>query len=251
MQKLGVLFFADRLPPLIGGMEIHARYFIEHFIHHIRFPILSVVTKDHKGKDCYLLGKEKKYIHFNKLPYLFNPSFLFFNSGRWIEELEQLRNIFPNAKFIYRTGGNEILQASLDKHKQLSHELRRSYWVNVLNRTVDLLITNSNYTETRLNEIGIKCPFQRFVGGVNISELSVLNEIKTSDFKLFTIFCAARFVPYKNHALMIDLVRELILRKYNVNLRLAGDGPLLGQIKKQVAKYNLTKVIKFGGGTNI
>lgn len=29
MSRLGILFFADRLPPLIGGMEMHAKYFIE------------------------------------------------------------------------------------------------------------------------------------------------------------------------------------------------------------------------------
>lgn len=62
-----------------------------------------------------------------------------------------------------------------------------------------------------------------------------------------TIFCASRFVPYKHHAVMIDLVHELVRRGLNFRLRLAGEGPLLETIKNQVAKYQLTNVVKFLG----
>lgn len=244
MKKLGILFFADRLPPLIGGMEMHAKYFIEYFTNHSRFPILSIITKNPEGQDYIILNGELKLINLNKLANLFNPIIIFFNSGRWIEELKQLRNIFPKTKFIYRTGGNEILKASLISKKISNYITRRSYWVDILNDTVDLLITNSVYTETRLSKIGIKCPFSRFVGGVSISALKTARILNNQPF---TIFCAARFVPYKNHSLMISLVHELILRGYIFRLRLAGEGPLLEQIKEQVNKNNLNSVVEFLG----
>ena len=67
MTKLGILFFADRLPPLIGGMEMHAKYFIEYFINHSKFPILSIITKNLKGQDCIILDGKLKLINLNKL----------------------------------------------------------------------------------------------------------------------------------------------------------------------------------------
>lgn len=33
-----IVFFADRLPPLVGGVEIHAGAFVAHFTRHERFP---------------------------------------------------------------------------------------------------------------------------------------------------------------------------------------------------------------------
>ena len=81
-----ILFFADRLPPLIGGMEMHARYFIEYFTHHQRFPLVGVITKDCEGNDSLLSSGP---IDIHDLPKHFDPSVIFFNSGRWIEELEE------------------------------------------------------------------------------------------------------------------------------------------------------------------
>lgn len=244
MQQSGILFFADRLPPLIGGMEIHAKYFIEYFDNHHTFPILGIVTKNTIGHDCVILKGNNRLIGLDELAHLFNPSFLFFNSGRWIETFAQLRNSFPKAKFIYRTGGNEILKAELVSKKKSSYLARRAYWVHTLNETIDLLLTNSIYTESRLREIGITCPFKCFIGGVHTSALKTT---KALDPKCLTIFCAARFVPYKHHAIMVNLAHELVLRGYSFTLRLAGDGPFLEEIKSQVAKYKLTSVIKFLG----
>lgn len=244
MKQFGILFFADRLPPLIGGMEIHAKYFIEHFDNHPTFPIVGIVTKNDLGQDFLILKGNKQLIMLDELSHLFSPYCLFFNSGRWIESLVHLRSIFPKSKFIYRTGGNEILKADLVVKNELSYLARRAYWVHTLNDTIDVLITNSIYTETRLRVIGITAPSKCFIGGVNTSQLQSKQYLES---KSCTIFCAARFVPYKNHILMVDLARELLIKNYKFTLKLAGDGPLLETIKKQVDRYNLTSMIKFLG----
>jgi len=238
-----ILFFADRLPPLIGGMEMHAHYFIKHFTNHHKFPILGIITKDEKGQDC-LLSKDGNIsiIDINNLSKLFDPAFLFFNSGRWIENMKQIRNMFKGSTFFYRTGGNEILKAPLINEKIADHSLRQAYWVKILNNSIDIMITNSFYTEKRLKNIGITCSFARCVGGVNVPKLKIL---KLSHQKPITIFCAARFVPYKNHFLLVSVIRELILRGHNLIVRFAGDGPLLEDVKKQVNRSNLIKIIKF------
>lgn len=197
MKQQGILFFADRLPPLIGGMEMHAKYFIEYFEKHLQFPICGIVTKNVHMKDCIISNKFIYTINIKNITNLFNPTIIFFNSGRWIEDLVQIRTMFPQAKFIYRTGGNEILKASLSHNNILDHSLRQSYWVQRLNSTIDLLITNSSYTEDRLRKLGITCLFERLVSGVNISALKTPKVCVNK--KYLTIFSAARFVPYKNH----------------------------------------------------
>jgi glycosyltransferase involved in cell wall biosynthesis len=240
-----ILFFADRLPPLPGGMEVHAGYFIEHFTNHQRFPLAGLITKDDEGEDCLVKGTDKLPIRLKELPKLFAPRFVFFNSGRWIEELPQIRNLFSNAMFLYRTGGNEIIKAPLTRNQIPDHSLRQTYWASTLNEAIDLMITNSAYTEARLRTLNLTCPFARVVGGVNTAMLKRTDTLSNS--QPIRIFCAARFVPYKNHALLISLIHKLIFRGYNISLRLAGDGPLFTQIQQQVQQLELGPFVEFLG----
>lgn len=224
MRPHTILFFADRLSPLIGGMEIHGDNFIRHFSNHSRFPIARIITQP-------------------KTPIETTSRFFFFNSGRWIEELQELRQTFPSAIFIYRTGGNEILKASLVDQKIASYQKRLSYWINTLNSTLDLLITNSAYTENRLRKAGLTCRFLRCVGGVNPAAFQNFDPLPSQP----QIFCAARFVPYKNHALMVAVLRCLEKRGYDFQVRLAGDGPLLASIRDLVQQEALSEKIHFLG----
>lgn len=242
-SKQGIILFADRLPPLIGGMEMHAYNFIKHFINHDRLPLLQVITKDVSGKDCVLLGKRRS-INISEVSKLYTPMFVFFNSGRWIEELEQIKAVFPTAKFLYRTGGNEVLKAPLIYRKITNHSLRQEFWVHNINKYIDVLITNSAYTESRLNKFGVSCSIFRCVGGVDALMLKPSGSLA---FKQPTIFCAARFVPYKNHSLLISVIHKLVLRGNNFKVRLAGDGSLLLQIQKQVEENNLSSIVEFTG----
>lgn len=239
-----ILFFADRLPPLFGGVEMHARYFIEYFTDHPQFPLTGIVTKHRQNKD-YLVTKEGIHpIQIEDLSRLFKPDFVFFNSGRWIEQLQHIKQMFPTAGFLYRTGGNEILKAPLTYQQIPDHALRQSYWVKTLNQTIDIMITNSAYTEKRLRKIGIMCRFYRCVGGVNTSALKI-PDLPANHPPV--IFCAARFVPYKNHSLMLSVIQELVSRGHKFQVRLAGDGPLLRQAQEQVVRDQLTSVVTFLG----
>lgn len=243
-KQKNILFFADRLPPLIGGMEMHAKYFIEYFKKNQNFFLLGIVTKNKEDNDRLILENKTIEIDITKLDKNVNPDIIFFNSGRWVEELKEIRTIFPNTKFFYRTGGNEILKAPLVANNNPNHKKRQLYWVKEINNHIDTLITNSLYTEKRLTNLGIKIPFKRFVGGVNISDLK---KIKYKKNDLVTIFCAARFVPYKNHSLMILVINKLVLSGLKFKVKLAGDGPLLSKVKRQVEEYNLDSIVEFLG----
>lgn len=242
--KKSILFFADRLPPLIGGMEIHAKYFIKYFKDNQNFTLLGIVTKNQDASDSLISNDKSIKINIDELSKDTNPDIVFFNSGRWIEEFRKIRNIFPSAKFFYRTGGNEILKAPLVENNCFSHKTRQLYWVRTINDNINILITNSLYTEKRLKCMGIKIPFKRFVGGVDVSDFK---NIKPQKNDLVTIFCAARFVPYKNYSLMISVINELVLCGLKFKVKLAGDGPLFTKIKKQVQEHNLNSVVEFLG----
>jgi glycosyltransferase involved in cell wall biosynthesis len=239
-----ILFFADRLPPLVGGMEMHAHYFIKHFTNHKHFPLLGVITKNLEGQDCIIFKGNLKPVNLSDLANSIRPTFVFFNSGRWIEELKYIRKLFSEAIFIYRTGGNEILKAPLDDNYTLDYPMRQKYWVSTLNNSIDLMITNSAYTENRLENLGVSCAFARCVGGANLDALHV-SLAKHNNF--ITIFCGARFVPYKNHWLLVTVVSNLIKKGHNIKLRLAGDGPLLSHIKKQVLEEGIDSCVEFLG----
>lgn len=245
IETNNILFFADRLPPLVGGMEIHAAYFIEYFQERSKFNLEGIITKNPEGEDCTFSGGNLVPVSLKNLNALFNPALIFFNSGGWIEELQEIRKRFPKAVFIYRTGGNEIIKAPLLKMNIPDHNQRQNYWAQILNSSIDLLITNSTYTEERLKNIGIKCKFAKCVGGVNTSALR-LNK-NTFPHVPQIVFCGARFVPYKNHTLLISVIHQLILHGLSLRLRLAGDGPLLEEIKRQVQDLGLSSYIKFLG----
>lgn len=229
-----VVLFADRLWPHVGGMEMHAHAFIEHFTDHPRFPLRAVVSKDEGGLDVWR-GEPVE------------PSFVVFNSGRWIEDLRTLRARWPRAAFVYRTGGNEILKAPLERLQIADHRARQRWWVESLGATIDLLITNSAFTEARLRSVGVTCPMARCVGGVDVGALGRPVRVP-GPLRLCSV---ARFVPYKNHATLVDLVASLVARGRDVQLRLVGDGPLRSAVEGRVAEAGLSdRVVFLGAMTN-
>lgn len=186
---------------------MHAEAFIRYFKNHPLYPLDYII------KETWEKKPSKK-----------SPSIIFFNSGRWIEQMLSIRKYYKSSSIVYRTGGNEIIKAPLT-YSLDSHRKRQNIWVDILNRTVDLMITNSAFSEKRLRDLGLTIPFARCVGGVNLTPRN-LKPIRNQKFRFFSAF---RFVPYKNPHLLIDVFNELHRRGKDFSLFLAGDGPLFNQ----------------------
>jgi glycosyltransferase involved in cell wall biosynthesis len=244
---MNTLLFADRLPPLIGGMETHAEYFIKHFDQHDKFPLRHVITKDDNGNDCLIENEGNSIIDIHQLSSTlsFKPRIIFFNSGRWVEFLTPIRKQFPEAIFMYRTGGNEIIKANLGRRMFLSHRERQLYWASQINKNLDCVVTNSLFTESRLRDIGVNPElFLRCVGGV---ETAYLDGEKSNRLQEVRIFCAARFVPYKNHSKLLLAFSRISEIDSKYRLQLAGDGPLLEESKSLVKSLGLDREVEFLG----
>lgn len=221
-----VLFFADKLWPSVGGMESHADQFIRHFEQSPSSPLFGLVTCSTEGD--VLRRRNGTVSRFDlSIPELEQVRVVFHNSGRWIESFGALRRRFPQALHVYRTGGNEIAQASLAEPSPESHRERQDIWTKHINENINLLVTNSAYTENRLRKQGITCRFLRAAGGVGPAKARHPPQAGNR----LRLFCAARFVRYKNHATLIAVVKHLLAEGYDVELRLAGDGPLFDEVK--------------------
>ena len=207
-------------------MEAHADQFIRHFEKSPSSPLFGLVTCSPEGD--VLRSRNGTVRRFDlSIPELEQVRVVFHNSGRWIESFGALRRRLPQALHIYRTGGNEIAQASLTEPSPESHRDRQAIWAKQINDNIDLLVTNSAYTESRLRTQGITCRFLRAAGGVGPAKAR--RPPQPGD--RLRLFCAARFVAYKNHATLIAVVKHLLAEGFDVELRLAGEGPLLDEVK--------------------
>jgi len=84
--------------------------------------------------------------------------------------------------------------------------------------------------------------------GVDLEEFKPKMKYTTD---LFTLLCVASFLPLKGHAYLLKSMRILAEAGYNdVQLILAGDGPLIKRIKQQVLRYRLERSVKFAGFVN-
>jgi teichuronic acid biosynthesis glycosyltransferase TuaC len=63
----------------------------------------------------------------------------------------------------------------------------------------------------------------------------------------FVFLCAARLVPAKNHALLIDAFADAFPGDRGVRLLLAGDGPLRSEIERRAAERGIAAQVDFLG----
>lgn len=238
-----IILFADKLPPEIGGMEIHAHYFVQHFS---KGNDLIIISKKN-GFDVvvdynYKIIKEIVLLDFLK-SFENEKCVVFYNSGFWIESFIDIKKLLKKTIFLYRTGGNEINKAQLSRPIIL-HSDRQNYWVNAINNSIDFLIANSQFTYKRLIDLGIRNEIIKVIsGGVDIVNIQNAINQKLQTRKLLNcndtdklIVCCCRFVPYKR----IDyLLRAFQYLSAQYKIVLVGDGNLLDNAKIMATEMNL------------
>ena len=240
---MSVILFVQGDATTIGGMEEHgwamvewmAKNGVEHHI--VRFNSIQNAEPRFQveGIGSISLSEMKEKL---------SCKVLFHNTGHLIEQFANLKEAFPGSIQVYRTGGNEVLQARLH-NESLNHHERQKFWVDSINDSIDVLVTNSEFTELRYEALGISRKlFFRAVGGTNHP---LPNQKLTNLDDELTLFCASRFVIYKNHYTLIELMGKLIQNGLRVKLYLAGGGPLLDNVKSQVESMGLSNNVVFLG----
>lgn len=240
---MSIILFLQGDTTTIGGMEEHGWAMVEWMKkqgleHHIvRF------NTEQKGEPRFQV-EGMGLLSLNEMKERLSCKVLFHNTGHLVSQFTNLKQAFPESVQVYRTGGNEVLQARL-LNGSLNHSERQKFWVDSINESIDVLITNSEFTECRYEDLGISRKlFLRAVGGTN---LPLPNQKQTNSDDELILFCAARFVTYKNHHTLIEFMCKLIRKGFKARLYLAGGGPLLGNVKSQVASQGLNNHVVFLG----
>lgn len=238
-----IILFADKLPPEIGGMEIHAHYFVQYFSKGNDLIIISKRNGSDVVVNCdYKIIKEIVLLDFLK-PFEIEKCVVFYNSGSWIESFIDIKKLLKQAIFLYRTGGNEINKAQLSKAITL-HSDRQKYWVKTINNSIDFLIANSQFTNKRLIDLGIRKEIIKIIsGGVDFVNIKKAINEKSQTRKLLScnetdklIVCCCRFVPYKRTDYLLRAFQYL---PSQYKIVLVGNGNQLDKTKIMAAEMDL------------
>lgn len=233
---MNIYFFSNNFNiDSFGGMETHRTAFVDfisksyHIVKCSLTPIIHI--------DNYRFNSMKDFILY-LLTIVNDEDIFFFNDCYWAPYFNDLRQCF-NTKFILRSGGNDLFRAHV-LTDDISLLNRQEYLVSTINKNIDLLIVNSNYSFYRNIEIGIKPKLMKKIrGGVDKQLINIIfphkkeyrkvfdKTYKTYNKKILTI--ASRFVKFKGILEFLSNIKPLI-RKENWFIQLIGDGPILEDI---------------------
>jgi colanic acid/amylovoran biosynthesis glycosyltransferase len=94
-----------------------------------------------------------------------------------------------------------------------------------------------------LSECGDSAPFKVVHCGVNIERYAY----RTPRKQVKRLFCSGRLAPEKGHTILINALGILKDNGYELELRLAGNGPSKGQLEALVKRLGLEDRIQFPG----
>lgn len=229
----------------IGGMEVHQQAFIKYF-KYINSNFYIVILKENikiYKNDQYLkdYSSLKNFIDF--INENFEEAIFFFNNLSWIKEIPILRqSVKINAKYIIRSGGNDIIRAPYDNDEIPLNE-RQNIIVEIINKNIDFLIVNSDYSYNRNIKLGINPKLMKKIrGGVdydlihhlilnksfNRNSFDIIN--KTSNKKILSIIC--RLVDFKGIIQFLDYYAKI--KHNNYFLLIAGSGNLSDVIRNKL-----------------
>jgi len=156
----------------------------------------------------------------------------FFNNLSWIRQTPLLKKFLSQAIFAIRSGGNDILRAPFEDDS-IPLSVRQNKIIDYINRCIDILIVNSDYSYLRNIELGIHPEkMVKIRGGVDYKLISDLAKQKVSIREKFDslykthkkqiITIACRMVDFKGIPNFIEYYKNL--ERQNYFLLLVGDG---------------------------
>jgi len=114
-------------------------------------------------------------------------------------------------------------------------------------KTADLIIANTNFTKQQIVKMG--CPEETItVLPVGLrTDRFVFRERSLQQDRPVRILTVARLVEKKGLRYAIDAVALLIAKGRNIVYTIAGDGPLLGELREQVISLAIADAVEFAG----
>ncbi|RAI92346.1 phosphatidylinositol alpha-1,6-mannosyltransferase [Paenibacillus pabuli] len=261
------VFVAIDFPPEKGGIHDYAYGLIS------QIPAEETTVLTNKIKDVaaseqfdqktdFEIIRKRIFWNSNKLLLIVSQLILVFQliSLKWRKKADEIHfvNIFPvgiagplmktffGVKYFPYVHGLDVMGMVKSKlFPLLLFILRRS----------DKVIANSQYTKSKLVELGI--PELQIViipPGLNVSKLNAnsgLHEDVRDKYNLHdkkVMITVSRLVERKGHDVTLKAISHVIERIPNLKYLICGEGPHRGELERLVRQYGLDSVVVFTGG---
>ena len=266
-----IFFFIDYWPMPLGGMETHARAYIEHIQTHTAHDIEVIGFSDNTRQSTGATNVPYKLtilpkcaihtpdmlVHMLRAKHFSGVhDVLFFNSMYWIETFTALKRAFPSVRIALRSGGNDIMQAHILSRGDTCAQ-RRAYIVRTVNTCVDVLIVNSTFVRKRFRHLGIAQSIMHLSrGGVDTERFRPVRDRQQrerlraslctpyTDCRILLSVC--RLVPFKGLDVLLAARACLSPRDQYLHI-IAGDGPDRAALQRSAARLGLTDTTRFIG----
>lgn len=257
-----IILISPKFSECIGGMETHGVEFVNYFYNNKNFNLKSVlvnsniqdgvkIKKHHENKKYNKIVKRVLTEDYNIDTKIISNEIvnendiLFLNSPTWLPIIPQIKTEFPKLKIIVRSGGNDIIAGWIGNENDMNKSLveSREEIVLLINKYVDILILNSNYTKIRCSEVGISNDkIIVLKGGVDTSRFAKEN-INNEKINILT---TGRFVPFKGIEYSLKAIANL-KKEIGTNFKyiLVGDGPEKEKLKLLSKELDLLDIVEF------
>jgi len=242
-KKKKVVIYSAFYEPFMSGAELFVKEIIERLEHRYDVTIITAkLRKDLKDEEDfgrYKLIRVGKGNAFDKLRYIWlapkmakkiNPDLLhavmesYAGGALWV------------SKKILKGVPRILTLQSGDLDKKIWHKIP---WLwKVIHTSPDYITAISNFLGNRARALGVK-NIEIIPNGVDFGEIADVLVNKEDRSAKNTIVCLARLSWEKDHKNLISAMPAIIARYNQARLVLIGNGPLRGEIEKQVKDMGL------------
>lgn len=157
-----MIFFARTSNPDFGGMESHQIALAQYC------PLQAYADEGFLVRDYDRCFRSEDLSHFmdciGKIVRRYNIEVFFFNDLGFIANFDELKKRFRYIRFILRSGGNDLYRAPINDDS-IDLAIRQQYICNVISRSIDTLIVNSDYSYLRSVLLGIPPQLMKKIRG--------------------------------------------------------------------------------------
>ncbi|MCX6800458.1 MAG: glycosyltransferase family 4 protein [Candidatus Falkowbacteria bacterium] len=147
----------------------------------------------------------------------------------------------------YSSGNNKEISIEEFQNKKLNLKIELRRWMeHKVARGAKIIITPSNYLKGLIKQWGVtEDKIQVIYNAVEILEIKEGKSTLKSELGLNgnVILSAGRLVTWKGFGLLIEIMPELLKGNANYKLIIVGDGPEKNNLKEQIEKLGLEKVV--------
>ncbi|EGU56686.1 putative glycosyltransferase [Vibrio nigripulchritudo ATCC 27043] len=248
-MAIKVLQLGKYYPPNWGGIET-VTYNLNQVLSSKDIEVTTFVYGDPREKEIDKSISRFDYIHFHRTPISFS---MLLNVIKQANKYDYIILHVPNpwsilSLLLSRYRGKVILYWHAESKGNPILERIVDFVQSKLLKRVDYIFgaTSEHYKNMPgYDSISERCRKYSYPISQRLYEVSLNQREKSFDFSEgVRLLNVGRLVDYKGQCYLIDAVRKLVSKGYDVHLTLIGSGPLYSELSSLIKKYDLEERIK-------